>query len=170
VHQPADKVIITRSRKKLEDRLRMEQIVDVGVIGKLNQTNNLPGSRGDANVYTGPTQVCDGCLRHGVGAGLSNPPGFRLTPVIKKLGVGAGLSNPQRSSTKTELRNAMKRERSVLLRTCMHLKVSEDFGRAVHSAATRDQTTISEYVRAAIKERLRKDHVPIVERETEVTA
>ena len=27
----------------------------------------------------------------------------------------------------------MKRERSVLLNTCMHLMVSEDFGRAVHS-------------------------------------
>jgi hypothetical protein len=61
----------------------------------------------------------------------------------------------------------MKRERSVLLRTYMHLKVSEDFGRAVHSAAARDQTTVSEYVRAAIKERLRKDRVNIFERETE---
>jgi hypothetical protein len=52
----------------------------------------------------------------------------------------------------------------------MHLKVSEDFGRAVYDAAIRDQTTMSEYVRAAIKERLRKDRVPIVGRENEVTA
>ena len=59
----------------------------------------------------------------------------------------------------------MKRERSVYLKTCVHLMVSEDFGRAVHSAATRDQTTVSEYCRMAIKERLRKDRVPIVGRE-----
>ena len=51
----------------------------------------------------------------------------------------------------------MKRERSVLLKSCVHLMVSEDFGRAVHSAATRDQTTISEYCRRAILERLRRD-------------
>jgi len=51
----------------------------------------------------------------------------------------------------------MKRERATLFTTCMHLMVPEDFGRAVHSAATRDQTTISEYCRRAILERLRKD-------------
>jgi hypothetical protein len=53
----------------------------------------------------------------------------------------------------------MKRERSVLLTTCMHLMVSEDFGRAVHSAASKDQTSVSEYCRRAIRERLRKDRV-----------
>ena len=36
-------------------------------------------------------------IRIGVGAGLSNPPRFRRSAIIKKHGVGAGLSNPQRS-------------------------------------------------------------------------
>ena len=52
----------------------------------------------------------------------------------------------------------MRRERrSVLLDQYMHLMVSKDFGRAVHTAAERDQMTVSEYWRRAIWERMRKD-------------
>jgi hypothetical protein len=52
----------------------------------------------------------------------------------------------------------------------MRLAVTEDLSRAVHDAATKSVMSASEYCRRAIVERLRKDRVPIVERETEVTA
>ena len=53
----------------------------------------------------------------------------------------------------------MKRRRTILLDHCMHLMVPEDLSRAVHNAAMRDQMTISEYCRQAIKARLRKDRL-----------
>jgi hypothetical protein len=64
----------------------------------------------------------------------------------------------------------MKRERPVLLSHGMRLMVTEDLSRAVHNAAAISVMSASEYCRRAIVERLRKDHVPIVERETEVAA
>jgi hypothetical protein len=64
----------------------------------------------------------------------------------------------------------MKRGRTLLLNRNVRLMMSEDLSRAVHNAAVKDLTTVSEYCRRAIRERLRKDQVPIVGRENEVAA
>jgi hypothetical protein len=64
----------------------------------------------------------------------------------------------------------MNRERPVLLNRSMRLMVTDDLSRAVHNAATRAVMSSSEYCRRAIVERLRKDRVPIAERENQSAA